>query len=91
MGCIFVSFSQQDTHDMAWRIVDYLSRHGRDALNDMDMFGAGDFRESIREAVGGAAAFATSYMPISGSLSRKGWRRSMRASRPGSNPHAASS
>jgi hypothetical protein len=55
MGYIFISFRRQDTHDMAWRLVGYLKQQGQDTLCDMDMFGAGDFRESIREAVESAA------------------------------------
>jgi len=51
MGYIFLSFRRQDTHDMAWRLIEYLQRQGRDTFSDMDMFGAGDFRESIRKAV----------------------------------------
>lgn len=55
MGLIFISFRRQDSHDMAWRLVDYLGRQGLDTLYDMDMFSAGDFRESIHKAVESAA------------------------------------
>jgi TIR domain len=61
MGYVFISFRRQDTHDMAWRLVDYLEQRrrrvhyleqqGQSLSWDMDMFAAGDFRVSIRTAV----------------------------------------
>jgi len=40
---------------MAWRLVEYLKQQGQNIFYDMDMFAAGDFRESIRQAVEAAA------------------------------------
>ena len=51
MGYVFASFRRHDTHDMAWRLIEYLRQQGQDTFVDMDLFGAGDFRESIRKAV----------------------------------------
>jgi hypothetical protein len=51
MGYVFISFRRQDTHDMAWRLVHYLEQQVQSLSWDMDMFAAGDFRESIRRAV----------------------------------------
>src|SRR4030095_1621573 len=56
MGNIFISFRRQDAHDMAWRLLDYLNRQGWETVHDMNTFGPGDFRASIRRAVESASA-----------------------------------
>ncbi len=36
MANVFISFRRQDTHDMAWRLLDYLEGQGQETLYDMD-------------------------------------------------------
>lgn len=55
MGHIFISFRREDTHDMAWRLNNYIQREGLEIMYDMDMFGAGDFRVFIRRAIESAS------------------------------------
>lgn len=55
MAPVFISYRREDSQDMAWRLLEFLTNQGHDTVVDMDTFGAGDFRESIRKAVESAS------------------------------------